>query len=198
MSARITLPTPETMTPEQLAVHDAVIRGPRGTIIGPLRAALLNAELADRWQKLGEILRYKTSLPKDINELAIITTARRWSSDLEWQIHAKAALDGGLDGAILDAIRDGRSPRFSNKDQADIYEFTRQIQHSGTVDDSVYKRVQTRWGDLGVVEITAVIGYYTMVAMTLNVHQISLPAGVEPVFDRQNGDLVKLPPASAG
>ena len=187
MTARITLPCPETMTSDQRAVHDAVLRGPRGKLVGPLRAALLNADLADRWQKLGEILRYHTSLPKRITELAILVTARRWNSDLEWQIHATAAAEGGLDAAIIDAIRIAQPPRFEAADEAETYEFSRQIQLTGKVDDLTYGAVKDRWGDVGVVELTAVIGYYTMVAMTLNAHHIPLPDGCNPTFDGTQG-----------
>ena len=178
--ARIPLFSPESMTAEQERVYRAVVDGPRGTVVGPLRAALHRPELADRWQRFGEILRYGTTLPARLNELAIVVTARRWNSQLEWHIHAEAALRAGLSQAVLDAIRTGAQPVFDDADEADIYEFARQLQQTGNVDEEVYQRVMRRWGDVGVVELGAVIGYYTLVSMTLNIHQIPLPEDVLP------------------
>ena len=85
---RISFPTPDTMTAEQRQVYEQIVSGPRGTLVGPLRAALHNPALADRWQRLGQVLRFETSIPTHLNELAILVTARRWNSDLEWGIHA--------------------------------------------------------------------------------------------------------------
>ncbi|MFX1676456.1 carboxymuconolactone decarboxylase family protein [Paraburkholderia sp. A2WS-5] len=178
--ARIPLFSPESMTAEQERVYRAVVDGPRGTVVGPLRAALHRPELADRWQRFGEILRYGTTLPARLNELAIVVTARRWNSQLEWHIHAEAALRAGLSQAVLDAIRTGAQPAFDDAEEADIYEFARQLQQTGNVDEEVYQRVMHRWGNVGVVELGAVIGYYTLVSMTLNVHQIPLPDDVSP------------------
>ena len=93
---RIPLPSPEEMNPAQRRVHDSVISGPRGTLIGPLRAAIHNPDLAERWSALGEILRFRTSLPKRLSELAILVTGRRWTSQVEWWVHARAAAEAGL------------------------------------------------------------------------------------------------------
>ncbi|MCX7561354.1 carboxymuconolactone decarboxylase family protein [Sulfitobacter sp. F26204] len=186
--ARIALPDLGEMTPDQQAVFDAVVSGPRGTIIGPLRAALLNPTLADRWQKLGETLRFKTSLPKNISELAIITTARRWASDLEWIIHQAAALDAGLSPDMTEAIKQAVRPEFSDPDEENVYLFTRQLLQTGKVDDAVYESVRLRWTDVGVMELTAVIGYYSMVAMTLNAHKIPLPNGAAALFHQASDE----------
>lgn len=180
--ARIPLPDPATMSPDQRAVYDTVVSGPRGAVIGPLRAALHSPELADRWQKLGEFLRYRTCLPKRLNELAILVTARRWNAELEWVVHAEAALTAGLAPAVVDAIRDGRPPGFSDPDEAEVYAFVREIQLSGRVGDAAYQAVRERWSERGVVELTALVGYYTMVAMTLNAHRIPLPDGMAPAL----------------
>src|ERR1035438_1981842 len=105
--ARIALPAYEELTPEQRRVYDDVVRT-RGKLHGPLRAAILNPELADKWQMLGELLRYRTSLPPRLGELAILVTARHFDSQFEWYAHEAPALAGGLAPAVIDAIRDGR------------------------------------------------------------------------------------------
>lgn len=178
---RISLPTPEMMTAEQKTVYDSIISGPRARLVGPLRAALHNPELADRWQKMGALLRFGTSIPPRHSELAILVTSRRWNSQIEWHIHAQAALVAGLPESVINAICVAESPEFTNVDDADVYEFSRQLQQTGTVDEVVYQRVLATYKEAGIVEITAIIGYYSMVAMTLNVHHIPMPDEAIPL-----------------
>ena len=177
---RIPFPSPETMTPEQRQVYDAVVAGPRGVVVGPLRAALHNPELAERWQRLGECLRFNITVPARLRELAILVTARRWNSQLEWLIHEEAARKAGLAASVIAAIHSGEAPVFEDADEADVYEFARELQQRGQVAEPLYRRVADKWQALGVVELTALIGYYTMVSMTLNAHEIPLPEGREP------------------
>jgi 4-carboxymuconolactone decarboxylase len=185
--ARIPLPSPEEMSPEQRRVHDAVVAGPRGVVIGPLRAAIHSPELAERWSKLGEFLRYRTSLPPKLAELAVIVTGRHWTSQVEWFVHARAAAEAGLSASVIEAIRLGHKPEFDDPLEAEIYEFTRQLLRGGEVDGEAYYRVEAFFGPRGVVELTALIGYYTMVSMTLNAHEIPLPDGVAAPLPRLHG-----------
>ncbi|MFK7874819.1 MAG: carboxymuconolactone decarboxylase family protein [Paracoccaceae bacterium] len=178
MAPRIPLPGPEEMNPEQKAVYDKIVSGPRGTLVGPLRAALHNPSLADKWQALGQVLRYETSLPTELNELAILMAARHWNSELEWTVHAAAARKAGLDEKIIEAIRLCELPSFTCEEEQEIYEFSRELLENGKVSDSVYSVLLERWGPLGTVELTALVGYYSMVAMTLNAHRIPLPAHI--------------------
>jgi 4-carboxymuconolactone decarboxylase len=173
--ARIPLASLETLTPEQRPVYDRIVAGPRKRVVGPLLAALHNPELADRWQQLGELLRYQTGLGPKVSELAILVTARRWNTPLEWQIHSEAARKAGIPESVVEAIRRGSAPDFDDAELAAVYEYTRQLQEHGQVSASAYQNVLERLGIAGIVELTAVIGYYTMVAMTLNAHQISRP-----------------------
>lgn len=200
-TARIPLPGPEAMTPEQRRVYDAVVGGRRGTLIGPLRAALHNPVLADRWQKLGEVLRYDTVFPPVLSELAILLTARRWNSELEWVIHAQAAREAGLSEAVIEAIRVGQVPDFSDPAQGEIYDYVCSLQNAGQVSDAVHAAVTERWGPVGVVELTALTGYYSMVAMTLNAHRIPLPANRAPELypdgNHPSEDLRPLPQSTA-
>ena len=184
---RIPLPSPDEMTPEQRRVHDAVVAGPRGVVIGPLRAVIHSPELAERWSALGEVLRYRTSLPKKLNELAIIVTGRHWTSQVEWYVHARAAAEAGLAPEAIEAIRLGRAPAFTDPDEAAIHDFTRQLLREGEVATESYRRVEMRFGAKGVVELTALIGYYTMVCFALNAHEIPLPDGVAAPLRRLEG-----------
>jgi 4-carboxymuconolactone decarboxylase len=186
-------------------VYERILAGPRKAIVGPLRAALHNPELADRWQQLGALLRFGTSLPPRLGEIAILVTARRWNSQVEWFIHAQAASKAGLSDAVIEAIRDARMPDLETPAENLVYEFTRELQETGQVSEEVYGNVQRELGVVGIVELTAVIGYYTMVSMTLNAHEIPLPDGAEgplqPVAEQSGGDfknfryLTRLAPA---
>jgi 4-carboxymuconolactone decarboxylase len=194
--SRIALPTPDQMTPAQRAVYDEVVSGPRGQMVGPLRAVIHSPDLAERWSALGEFLRYATCLPPKLNELAIIATGRRWNSQIEFHVHAKTARAAGLAPALIEAIRLGKAPTFALRDEYEVYEFARHLHQSGTVPDADYHAIEQRWGAKGIVELTAVIGYYTMVSMTLNVHEIPLMDGVEPPLAPVSGPgLTVLPPA---
>lgn len=194
---RISLPAPDEMTAAQRAVYDQVVAGPRGQMIGPLRAVIHSPELAARWSKLGEYVRYSTCLPRKLSELAIIVTGRRWNSQLEFHVHAEAALAAGLDPAAIEAIRVGSAPVFADVAEIEVYEFARSLQESGSVSDANHAAVRQRWGERGVVELTAVIGYYTMVSMMLNAQQIGLAPDVTPPLEPVHSDgLTSLPPAS--
>jgi 4-carboxymuconolactone decarboxylase len=179
--ARVPLLTAEQMSPDQRSLYDEVVAGPRGQMIGPLRAAIHSPELAVRWSKLGEFLRFDTCLPKRLNELAIIVAGRRWSAQVEWWVHARVGVEAGLLQTAIDAIRELREPIFEEEADLEVYEFARLVQQNGRVPAETYDAIVARWGTRGVVELTAVIGYYTMVAMTLNVHQLPVPDGSTPL-----------------
>lgn len=193
---RISFPVPDSMSADQRAVYDDIVTGPRGRLVGPLRAALHNASLADRWQRLGQVLRFETSLPAHLNELAILITARRWNSDLEWAIHAQDAARAGLPDELAEAIRMGATPDFgSDIVTREIYDYARELLMNGDVSDAVHAAVSARWKEVGVVELTAVIGYYSMVAMMLNSQQVPLPEDMECSLPGRQDSLSDLPPS---
>ena len=177
---RIPLFPSDDMSPEQRRVHDAVVAGPRGELRGPLRAVLHRPELADKMQQLGELLRYRTSLPPHLKELAILVTGRHCHAQLEWHIHEQMAVKAGLSPDVIADVHAGRRPRALDADGLAIYDYAEELNRRKTVGETNYRRVLERWQAVGVVELTALIGYYTMVAMTLNCHDIPLPEGVPP------------------
>ncbi len=174
---RITLFPQPNMTPEQQAVVAAIVNGPRAVLRGPLRAALHNAELADKWQQLGELLRYRTSLAPRLSELAILVTARHWDSQFEWYAHAPIAAAAGLAADVIETIRHGAEPRFSQGDEAVVYRYVSELLQHHVASDANYARALQLLQPVGIVELTALIGYYSMVALTLNAHEIPLPEG---------------------
>lgn len=180
--ARISLPSPEAMTAEQHRVYDKIVSGRRGKIQGPLRAALHNAELAERWQALGELLRYQTSLPPRQSELAILVTGRACRSPFEWYAHRIEAEKAGIEQEVIEAILTERMPEGLSAEDAVIVRYASELNRFKSVSDATYAEALARFGERTVVELTALVGYYTMVAMTLNAHEIPLPEGVEPAF----------------
>lgn len=193
--ARIPPISEATLTPAQRRVYDKVVAGPRGAVVGPLRAVLHSPELADRWQALGEYLRFHCSLPLALRELAIICAGRYWNSQLEWQIHARLARDAGIDADIVEAIRTAAPPTFRSADEAAVYRVTRELLHTAHASNEAYDAVYDRFGLNGILDLTALVGYYSMVAMTLNAHQVPLPefeAAIRPLDIASNADT--LPP----
>jgi 4-carboxymuconolactone decarboxylase len=176
----------DKMTPAQRAVADAIMSGPRKRMSGPFNAWLRSPELADRLQKVGEYVRFSTSLDKRLNEMAILMTAHHWGSQYEWYAHAPLAITAGLDPAVVAAIGAGQKPDTMKDDEAIVWEFATQLRRDHAVDDGVYGRAVAKFGEQGVVDLIAVSGYYDVVSMTLNVAQVAPPTGAELPF-RQAG-----------
>src|ERR671927_1808808 len=117
----------ENLTPDQRRVHDAIVSGPRGRVVGPLRVWLESPDLADPAQALGAFCRFGTSLPRRLSELAIITTGAFWRANFEWHAHAPMAIEAGIDAAAVEAIRRGQMPDFAKEDESAIHGFAREL-----------------------------------------------------------------------
>lgn len=185
---RIPLFPQAEMSPEQDRVFREIVSGARGALVGPLRAALHRAELADKWQQLGELLRYRTGLTPRLSELAILVTARHWDAQLEWHVHAPLALKAGLSADSAESIRCGRRPVFALEDEQVVHDYVAELLASHKVGEALYQRALELLAPVGMVELTALVGYYSMVALTLNAHEIPLPDDAEP----------QLPPVRTG
>jgi 4-carboxymuconolactone decarboxylase len=172
----------DQMTPAQRTVADAIMSGPRQKMSGPFNAWLRNPELADRLQKVGEYVRFNTSLDKRLNEMAIIMTAQYWGSQYEWYAHAPLAIKAGLDPEIVAALGVGNKPEKMKDDEAIVWEFTTQLRRDHGVNDAIYAKAVEKFGENGVMDLVGVNGYYDVVAMTLNVAHVSPPANAELPF----------------
>jgi 4-carboxymuconolactone decarboxylase len=172
----------DKMSSAQRSVADAIMSGPRKSIGGPFNAWLRSPDLADRLQKVGEYIRFNTSLDKRVNEMAIIMTAQAWGSQYEWYAHAPLALKAGLDPAVVAAIGAGRKPDKMKDDEAIVWEFTTQLRRDYGVDDAIYGKALEKFGEQGIMDLIAVNGYYDVVSMTLNVARVAPPAGEELPF----------------
>jgi 4-carboxymuconolactone decarboxylase len=172
----------DKMTPAQRTVADAIMSGPRKGMSGPFNAWLRSPELADRLQKVGEYIRFNTSLDKRLNEMAIIMSAHYWGSQYEWYAHAPLAIKAGLDPEIVAALGAGKKPEKMKDDEAIIWEFTTQLRRDHGVNDEIYGKAVEKFGENGVMDLVAVNGYYDVVSMTLNVAHVSPPAGEQLPF----------------
>jgi 4-carboxymuconolactone decarboxylase len=174
----------DKMSAAQRSVADAIMSGPRQRMSGPFNAWLRNPELADRLQKVGEYVRFNTSLDKRINEMAILMTAQAWGSQYEWYAHEPLALKAGLDPAIVAAIGAGRKPDNTKDDEAIVWEFTTQLRRDHGLDDAIYASALEKFGERGIIDLIAVNGYYDMVSMTLNVAHVKPPANAQLPFQQ--------------
>ena len=171
----------EAMTPDQKRVAEAIFAGPRSTkgrLTGPFEALICSPGLAMPAQELGAHIRFRSSLPGALNEMAIIMTARRWTAQYEWHAHRQMALDAGLDSAIADAIAAGERPVLDAEGAA-VYEFTAQLLADGQVTDQAWDDVVARWGKRGAADLIGAVGYYCLVSFALNVDRYPLPGGRE-------------------
>jgi 4-carboxymuconolactone decarboxylase len=174
--------TEGNMSEVQRKAVQELVSGPRGKFNphGPNALFLRSPELMARTQKVGEYLRYRISLPERLKEFAIIVTAREWGAQVEWLEHQPLALKAGLDPAAAEDLAQGRRPRNLSEDEAAAYDFLKELHATHGVSDATFARVAERFGEQGVIDLIALTGYYTMLAMVLNVGQEPLPGGKAP------------------
>lgn len=156
-------------SPEQLAVLDEILSGPRGNLAGPFLAWIASPDLAQHAQRLGAFCRYRTGLPLRLSELAILVTAVRWRAQAEWQIHYPIAIEAGVPDAVAQALLQGRRPDFDDADDALIYTFATELYDAKRVSDPIFQQAVRRFGHETTVNLVGLLGYYALVAMTLNV-----------------------------
>ena len=172
--------TDEAMTPAQREVAAEISAGPRGEVRGPFIALIHNAELARRVQALGEHLRWNSKLPPALLELAVLVTAHRWNCQHEWYMHEKLARKAGLEPRIFEAVAQGKEPQGMSADEALVYRASKQAHQTGRLDDETFAAARERFGLDGTLELLALNGYYSMMAMVLNTAGMPLPDNAAP------------------
>lgn len=183
---------PEEMTPEQKGLVEAIRSGPRasvagsaanaggGTVGSPFNVFLRSPEMGDSLQKVGSYIRFKSSLGMRLNEMAILMVARHWSAQYEWHAHHRLALQAGLDPKVAEDIAQGRRPSGMKPDEEAVYDFCRELLETKQVSDASYKAVVDKFGERGAMDLIGVAGYYTLVAMVLNVDRTPIPGDGKP------------------
>ena len=173
----------DEMTADQQRVHDQIKAGPRGKVVGPLKVWLYSAELADRAQKLGTYVRYNSTLPAELSELAILVTARLWTADFEWHSHVDPARVAGIPDAVIEAIRLGAEPALEDARSRAVYAVARELHEARALSDRTYAHAEAALGRQGLVDLVGLLGYYALISMTLKAFDVSTPDGARPFED---------------
>ena len=176
---RLAPPAPGSYTPEQKKAAEAFFALRNEPPFGPFGLLLNSPELMTLVQKLGEYLRYRSSMGHALSELAVLITARETSQDYEWFLHQSIAVKAGIKREITEAIRDGKRPKNMSEDEALVYDFSIDLHRTKNVSDALYARALKRFGPQGVIDLIGTNGYYTLLAMQLNAHKMPLPAGAK-------------------
>jgi 4-carboxymuconolactone decarboxylase len=182
MTSRMPLIDTAQLTPAQQQVYDAIASGPRGAVRGPLAVWLTSPDLADKAQNLGAFCRYGTSLPPRLSELAILVTGAHWQAGYEWFAHAPIGIAAGLSPVAVEAIRKGETPTGLAADEQLVYAFAREMWRDRRVSDATYQATKAKLGEKAVVELVGVLGYYTLISMTIVTFDVPLPAGTPEPF----------------
>ena len=162
----------EQMNDAQRAAADELIAGPRKGVKGPFIALLRSPELMARLQKVGEFLRFQSSLPTRIGEFATLVVARQWTQQFEWFTHVPLALQAGTLPQTIAALRDGRRPSTMSAEEAVVYDFITELAVNKGVCDASYRECVACFGEAGAVELTSLAGYFALISMVLNVAHI--------------------------
>ncbi len=167
-----------TLTSEQRVIYDEIVRGPRGVVEGPLRVWLNSPKLADRAQALGAFCRFDTSLPPRLSELAIITIGSYWRAGFEWHAHAPLAAKAGISAAAIEAIkRQDPSPPLAETDERSVHAFAYELVRERRVSEGVFADALAAIGEVALVELVGVLGYYSLISMTITAFEVAAPGG---------------------
>ncbi len=187
LKPRLQLPAREELSEKQRALLDDIekSRG-KGALGGPFGVFLQAPDYGDLAQKLGAFCRYNTSIPPHLSEFTILVLGRYWRSQFEFWIHAPIAQKAGVKPATIEALRKG-APAKLTRDERAISDFIAELHRTRRVSDKTYSRVHALFGDAGMVEFVGILGYYTLVAMSLNVFRVPLPEGETNPFREPQG-----------
>jgi 4-carboxymuconolactone decarboxylase len=172
----------DKMTEAQKKAAAELAAGPRGAFRGPFVPLVRSPELMSRVQKVGEYLRYSSSLPQKLVEMTVLMTARRWTQQFEWNAHYPLALKAGLKKDVADAIAEGRHPAGMAEDEEIAYNFTTELNQNGSVSDPTYARAVSAFKEQGVIDLIAVNGYYSLLGMVMGVARTPLAPGDTPML----------------
>ncbi len=183
---RIPAPDLKGLTPAQQAAFDEIASGPRGALIGPFAPLLHSPELMTRVQRTGEFLRFQASLDSRLFELAILLIARQWNQQFEWSFHRPLAERAGVPHDVIESVGAGVRPEGMRPDEEVVWDVYTELHATTTVTDKTFLRAEQIIGQVALVELVAALGYYTLLAMVMNVAQTAAPA--EPALpDRVEG-----------
>ncbi|HTE86304.1 MAG TPA: carboxymuconolactone decarboxylase family protein [Dehalococcoidia bacterium] len=171
----------DKLTPEQRRLHDEIAGARSGHVRGPFAIWLRLPQIADKANQLGNVLRRGGKLERRLFELMVLTIARRWSAQYEWFAHEKNALAAGLATDVVEAIRARQVPNFAREDERLIYEIVTEIDETRTLSQPNYERAVDALGLDLLIELVTAAGFYSSVAMMINVFEAPVPGGERPL-----------------
>lgn len=184
--SRLTATPPDQLTAEQREQYDRIARTrtPRddGSLGGPFDPWIRSPEMARRAVGFGNFIWERTTIGRRLVELAIIVTARFWESNVEWWAHSRMAREHGVSQEVIDDVFAERRPEGAPDDELLTYDVCTALHRTHRLPPQLYARAVERFGEQGLVEIVATIGFYTMVAMTLSAFDVGVPAGATASF----------------
>ncbi len=178
--ARLPPLDPAMLSGRQKELFDKIASGPRGRVAGPFNVLLQCPGVGDPVQELGRCLRFDGALPGHLRELGILITARFWTAQFEWHAHARMAREEGLDTAVIEAIAEDATPVLATPEENAVYNFCRELHGNHAVSDESYTQAVEMLGQEGVIELTVLSGYYTLISMILNTFESPPPDGAAP------------------
>lgn len=173
------------LDPEQKRVLEGLLGRRGGRIPGPYRFTLHAPAVTEVMHPFGEMLRLQSTFPLRLSELVIIVTARMWDCDYVFQAHAPNGVKNGLPQSVVDSLARNERPLFEKDDEAAIYDYLTELFAKHAISDATHARAKALFGIPGIVELTALSGYYGVVAMQLLAHEMPLPDGVKPPLSRK-------------
>lgn len=166
---------PTQWTADQKRYAQEIIDGPRGALISPFVPLLRSPELMAHAGRMGEYLRYRSALGLRLSELAILITARHWTQQVEWAIHAPIAQKEGIAAATIAAIAEGREPDNLPEDEAALYRFSVELHQNKSVSDATWNTAKRLFGEQGVMDLIGINGYYAFLSMVMNAARTTVP-----------------------
>jgi len=181
--AQSRLPTipPDQYTDQQKKAAEEFLAARKVPVFGPFEPLMHSPEVMSQARAMGDYLRYKSGVGNTLSELAILITAREWTQDYEWYVHAPIAAKAGIKPAIIEAIRDGRRPTGMSEDEEIVYDFSSELHKNKRVSDQSFARAEKRFGKPAVVDLVGINAYYTLLAMQLNAARYALPKDGTPL-----------------
>lgn len=155
-------------TPDQKKASEEFLAARKVPVFGPFEPMMYSPDVMTLARSMGDYLRFHSSIGNTLSELVILVTSREWSQDYEWSFHYPIALKAGISKSIADAIADGRRPTAMSADEEIVYDFTTELLRNKSVSDATFDRAEQRFGKKGAVDMTAIAGYYGLLAMQLN------------------------------
>jgi len=172
----------QDMTDEQKQAAEEFRVGRGYGVLGPFAVMLRSPEVMLRAKAMGDYLRFRNVLPKRVSEMVILLTAREWTQQFEWSHHYKYAREAGLANEIIEAVADGRRPDRMAEDEAAAYDFAIELHRRKSVSDATYARALELFGERGIIDLVGLSGYYSFLAMMMNVARTPADrGGVEPL-----------------